>query len=332
MNVEEVLQTAWTALEGGDTERAVKLATGLLDKEAVPEAHFLLALVARGEGDTESAQQQCTQALDLDSEYPDALLLSAEIAADHAEFEKAHEFATRALDAADEDDEFLNALLFKAELEAASDEPTRAAETLTELPPVDLEDADFHLRAAHIYFAIEDYVAAQKQFESALRLGSAAEAHHGLGLVAEIEGEKAAQIEHFKKVRELDLQAPRSSFSLTIEQIEELVDGALSELPPRAQSLLGNVPIVVEDYPTEALVLDGLDPRILGLFAGQPFPAESTLGPPPSLTQILLFQRNIERESTSMESAKDEILVTLLHEIGHFFGMDEEDLEELGLD
>ncbi len=111
-----------------------------------------------------------------------------------------------------------------------------------------------------------------------------------------------------------------------------MVEQAIAKLPPRCKSLLENVPIVVEDYPSEPLVRDGVDPRVLGLFVGQPFPAQSTLGPPPSLTQILLFQRNIEREAATPEAAEEEILITLLHEIGHFFGMDEEDLEELGLD
>ncbi len=50
------------------------------------------------------------------------------------------------------------------------------------------------------------------------------------------------------------------------------------------------------------------------------------------MTQIVLFRRNLERAAASEEDLREEIRTTLLHETGHFFGMDESDLEGVGLD
>ena len=137
---------------------------------------------------------------------------------------------------------------------------------------------------------------------------------------------------HFQRVRALDAKAPPQPWAVTDERLEELVEAALDELPERARKLLENVPILVEDYPSEELVDDGLDPRLLGLFAGVPFPEQSALSGPPHLEAVFFYQRNIERVARSTAEVEAEIRTTLLHETGHFFGLDEEDLAELGLD
>ncbi len=208
MNVEEILRSAWSALESGNLARGRELAASLLEQEAVPEAHFLLALAARQENDLETAERQCQQAISLDEEYPDALLFMAELEADSGEFETALSWAERALNAADEEDEYLNALLFKAELESLSEQVDEAATTLKDFPSVDLEEPDYHLRAASLFLAIGDVTAAKAQFEAALRQGATAEAHHGLGLCAEQVEDAATQVSHFLQTRALDLAEP----------------------------------------------------------------------------------------------------------------------------
>jgi predicted Zn-dependent protease with MMP-like domain len=92
------------------------------------------------------------------------------------------------------------------------------------------------------------------------------------------------------------------------------------------------VPILVEDYPSDELIDDGLDPRLYGLFDGVPFPEQSSLGAPPHLERVLLFQRNLERHARTADELEEQIRITLLHETGHFFGMDEADLADVGLD
>jgi predicted Zn-dependent protease with MMP-like domain len=224
----------------------------------------------------------------------------------------------------------------RAELELGLGESDAATQTLAELPPAgtDLPDVMHHLRAAGCLLELGALDAAEGQLETVLkREPDSADALHLLGLVSEAKGDREKMIERFTRVRALDLKAPPSEHTITIDRLEERAQAALEELPAEARKLLGNVPIVIEDYPSQELVGDGLDPRLLGLFSGVPYPEQSTLsGQPPHLECVLLFKRNIERDARSLEEIDDEIRTTLLHETGHFFGLDEDDLEKLGLD
>jgi predicted Zn-dependent protease with MMP-like domain len=125
------------------------------------------------------------------------------------------------------------------------------------------------------------------------------------------------------------IMGSRAPFSLSDERMEALVEEVLGELPERARELLANVPIVVEPRPTRALVQEGMDPRLLGLFSG---PDVNEGRDAPTLQQITLYARNLERASASLEDLEEEIRLTLLHETGHFFGLDEEALRDLDLD
>jgi predicted Zn-dependent protease with MMP-like domain len=156
----------------------------------------------------------------------------------------------------------------------------------------------------------------------------AADAIYGLGLVAEARGAQAEMIERFAEVLALDTKEPHPPWRPSDERMEALVEEVLGELPERARELLANVPIVVESRPSRAQVQEGLDPRLLGLFSG-PTMTDSDA---PMLRQITLYTCNLERASATLEDLEEEIRVTLLHETGHFFGLDEEGLEDLGLD
>jgi len=76
----------------------------------------------------------------------------------------------------------------------------------------------------------------------------------------------------------------------------------------------------------------GLDPRVLGLFNGAPHGERGATADMPGVTEIVLFRQNIERVAADDDELRDEIRTTLLHEAGHFFGLDEEGLARLGLD
>ena len=125
---------------------------------------------------------------------------------------------------------------------------------------------------------------------------------------------------------------PEEPDRLSEAEVGTVAEQALAELPERARALLRDVPVVVADLPAEADVDAGLDPRALGLFSGTSYPDMPNVGGQPGLTQIVLFRRNLERVAASPEDLREEIRTTLLHEAGHFFGMDEQDLEDAGLD
>ena len=333
--LEAHLEAAWKALDQGDYKAARAEAEQARTADAsAPEVHTMLGALAAAEGDHEAAMAGFQRAMKLDAEYFEPVFLAAQLAASEGELEAALELAERGLDLAEEEDEYLDTLLLKAELELGLDDTDAAAETLAELPPVDLPEASFHVRAGGCLLELDELEGAERHFQSAAKLDPAsADAHHGLGLVAEANGDEKEMIEHFKKVRALDLAEPAPPWTVTVDRVEELVEAALAELPERARKLLANVPVLIEDYPSDALLADGVDPRLYGMFSGTPYPEQSNVaGQAPHLEHVLLFKRNLERDARGSAELEQEIRTTLLHETGHFFGMDEADLEEVGLD
>ena len=81
---------------------------------------------------------------------------------------------------------------------------------------------------------------------------------------------------------------------------------------------------------SDDIIADGFDPRLLGLFQGTPMPEDGALAP--SVTNILLFKRNLERFAEDEEHLAEEVRITVLHETAHYFGLDEDDLAAIGLD
>ena len=331
------LEAAWKLLESGDFAGARKQAEDAvaLDDDSA-DAHTIFGAVAAAEGDVERALALLDRAMDLDPEAFDPALLAAETMAGAGQLEDALEACDVALDRAEEEDEYLDALLLRAELELGTGHPEAAQQTLGELPPAgtELPEPTHHLRVAGCLLELGELESAEQHLEAALkREPDSADALHLLGLVSEALGDREKMIARFQRVRALDVKQPEPAWSISMERLEARAQAALEELPEKARELLGNVPIVIEDYPSEELVADGLDPRLLGLFSGIPYPEQSALsGQPPHLECVMLFKRNIERDARTAEEVDQELRTTLLHETGHFFGLDEEDLEDLGLD
>jgi predicted Zn-dependent protease with MMP-like domain len=114
---------------------------------------------------------------------------------------------------------------------------------------------------------------------------------------------------------------------------EKLIQDAVRELPEEFRNKLQNVAIIVEDYPSEELMEQmelSPDDALFGLYEGVPLTERGYFDQPLLPDRILIFQRAIEDEFDSEEEVKDELKVTLVHEIAHFFGMSDEYLEELG--
>jgi predicted Zn-dependent protease with MMP-like domain len=153
-----------------------------------------------------------------------------------------------------------------------------------------------------------------------------------LGCLYEELGDEKQMIRCWRRVRELDLKAPRPKWALSEAQFEKIAEKALAEVPERARELLANVPVMIADYPPEDVIDEGMDPRMMGFFSGVPYPEQTNIGgQPPHLEAIFLFQRNIERECETRAEMLEEIRTTVLHETGHFFGLEDDDLDDIGL-
>lgn len=110
-----------------------------------------------------------------------------------------------------------------------------------------------------------------------------------------------------------------------------MVERTKSKLPTDLRGPASQVPVCICDYPSPDIVSDDIDPDILGLFVGDP------LGVPPGLgnavpAQIFLFVENILDEADGdLEIFDEEVRITYLHELGHYLGWDEDDVEARGL-
>jgi predicted Zn-dependent protease with MMP-like domain len=206
-----------------------------------------------------------------------------------------------------------------------------AREALAELASSVIEDPEQALDLAELALAAEDPDAAKKWIEVAQKDADfEADALHLLGRVHEFTNDRAAMIIAWQRVRELDAEAPPPALSITDDELEAIATEALAELPDNVREHLQKVPMLIDTLPTAELVADGLDPRLLGLFQGTPMPEDGN--GVPSVTNIHLFKTNLERSAHDADQLADEIRITVLHETAHYFGLDEEELEAIGLD
>ena len=108
----------------------------------------------------------------------------------------------------------------------------------------------------------------------------------------------------------------------------------LDRLPRQFRNQLRNVEFVVEERPSPELLRDeGLDPRfdtLYGIYQGVPLPHRSSLDLPLLPDKITIFAEPLLRDFPDPEELREEIRITVVHEIAHYFGMDEEDVEDLG--
>jgi predicted Zn-dependent protease with MMP-like domain len=111
---------------------------------------------------------------------------------------------------------------------------------------------------------------------------------------------------------------------------ERYVERALEELPDRFREALTNLEIVVEDFPDPRLLDElGLEPPLLGLYVGTPLP-ERSLADVDLPDRIVIYRGEILRLGVTGKELVEEIRLTVLHEIGHYFGLDDDTLEEMG--
>jgi predicted Zn-dependent protease with MMP-like domain len=103
---------------------------------------------------------------------------------------------------------------------------------------------------------------------------------------------------------------------------DDHVKAALDSLPPDLAAGLANIAIVVEDAHPD-------DPDLFGLYEGIPLPERGDMaGELPD--RITIFRLPLTEEFPDPEELEREIRITVLHELGHYFGLDEDRLTELG--
>lgn len=162
-----------------------------------------------------------------------------------------------------------------------------------------------------------------------------ADGHYARGFACEQADDREGMIHHFLEVLRLDALLAEDLQIGSEDQldfIEATADQALARVPPEFRNYLHNVPIVLESRPHPDLVREGFDPRALGLFEGFEHSRMESNEPQSAPTRIVLFHANLLADFPDREQLANEVEITLLHELGHFFGLDEDDVERLGLE
>lgn len=110
------------------------------------------------------------------------------------------------------------------------------------------------------------------------------------------------------------------------------VETTLAELPTLLRERAARLPVTFEPMPNPGLVADGIETDSLGLFTGPAFgDEEHSASPVPP--QIILYLENLWNFTEGDEAIfLDEVHTTYLHELGHYLGLDEDDLFERGLE
>ena len=103
---------------------------------------------------------------------------------------------------------------------------------------------------------------------------------------------------------------------------DDIVSSALDELPPELAAGLHNVAVVIEDRNLE-------EPDLYGLFEGIPL-TEGGPRPGDLPNRIAIYRKPLEEDFDDPAELQEEIRITVLHELGHYFGLDEDRLDELG--
>ena len=239
----------------------------------------------------------------------------------------------RTLLAADGDDPVVRFLAGVACLDL--DRPGEAAIELRHAVKLDPDDGEFRAQLSNAEFRCCQFDAALEQAECAIELDDELpDAHATRGLVLERQAAFDQADAAFARAAELD----EESFPMPVRVHDEIFEAALlaarKVLPENFQKHLGAVTVTVDLLPTEELLNQStppLDPELLGLFVGVPL-SEAGANPSGELPpQIWLFKRNLERVFPDFAELETEIARTLHHELGHYLGLDEAELEAIDL-
>lgn len=218
--------------------------------------------------------------------------------------------------------EVAEALLLRAaalfDLERFSDartEAARACEAAPENPAAWLELGEAAYRCA-------EFEEAMTALRTAVRLDTEdAESWHLLGRVALWADDVPAASQAFRRAARLDPEEYVVPVRIAASEFDRIAAEAWRSIPAAFQARLRNTLAVVEQLPDVDDVAGGFDPDTLGVYEGA-----TALAGDDWPERIVLYQRNHENVCANLGALREEVRRTVLHEVGHHFGMDEHEL------
>ena len=254
-------------------------------------------------------------------------------ALDAGDAEEALGLARAGLAAGGEHDPVLHFLAGVASLEL--DEPDDAARALERACELDPDDAEARAHLAEAYFRRCRFGEAEREARTAV------DADHGLplghwvlGLCLERRGLLDEAERELSRAVRLDPDQFLPPVRCSRHDFERHLHAAIDALPRSFREHLREVNVSVDELPSlELLTAEDppLDPEVLGLFVGLPRSEQTVFSPGGELPpRILLFQRNLERAAQDEAELVEEIGVTLRHELAHYLGLEEDEIEQAG--
>ena len=336
----DCLDQAMEASHGGRTEEALAwLDEALKAQPGGAEAHNGRGEILWDEGRIEEALFEFERAIETDRKFTAAHMNRAELLIEEmGEFEAALRQCDTLLAGHAEmprPDRLLQAeihylkskaLFYLDNLEGALFLVRRASHAVGDQPV-------YFAFEGQIHFELGQFPEARRVLERAAAMDpDAPHALYHLALVLErVEGPgEAAPL--FARAHALD----PDHFPLPTEVADEVFSGAVRDaidnLPRSIREYIDSVEIYVEDWPSDEMVNgERVSPQILGIFMGVPRTGASVTAQVEDLDRVLLFKKNLEKICRSTEELIEQIQVTVRHEIGHYLGLDEDDMERLGL-
>ena len=119
---------------------------------------------------------------------------------------------------------------------------------------------------------------------------------------------------------------------MTRERFERLVEEALREIPRRFRKEMQNVAVIVEDEPPAELLAEmEIEPgdSLFGLYQGTPLPERAWNHGNNLPDRISIYQKPTEEACLDDDEIKDCVAETVIHEFGHYFGLSEEEIEDI---
>jgi predicted Zn-dependent protease with MMP-like domain len=339
LSYEQALSMADQAGEAQEYEEMRRLAEAALAlKPGASEALELFAHAAAELGDYAAADTAFATLIERMPDEPALLLAAADVLIrqpgdDRDRLEAGLSLLERAAPGCDDDEtlvaelELLRAVAFNqvGECEAALD-------SLALVLDLDEEHLEARCEEGLALFELGRFDQAKKKLTALTRdEPELPEPWHLLGLIAERRGEPTASF--FEKARALAPEDYPAPVELSAAQFDAAVQRAIDALPEEARPHLGNVVITVEPLPSEAEIKEGLSPGILGVFQGVPADERNpAVSEHQETARITLYRKNLERFARTEAELVEQIGVTVLHEVGHLMGLDEDELYDRGLD
>lgn len=184
---------------------------------------------------------------------------------------------------------------------------------------------------AAIHFDYLEFAQARREALRAIRIDPHnPEAHYVRALLRERTGDEWGAQRDFHRAHMLSPEHFPKPVQLTDDDIEQIVDEAISDLDETTKIFLEQVAMLVEDFPDEEVCLGFTPPappgEILGYFSGVPVNERSLIIPWTNLpSALVLYRKNMERIAWNRQRVIEELRLTVFYEIGHFLGISPEE-------